>query len=169
MQPISPSASDRPAPVAQHPDSPGVRIPPPIIVLGAFLIGWALQSLVPLPFLAPPVSVGVGIALGAAGALFIAAAIPTMLRGHGTLNTAAPSASLVTSGPYRLSRNPMYLGLVLLYAGVACAFAIVWALPLVIPVVLYIRFRVIAPEERYLDRAFGDAYRSYRTRVRRWL
>jgi protein-S-isoprenylcysteine O-methyltransferase Ste14 len=95
--------------------------------------------------------------------------IPTLLRGKGTLNTNGSSAALVTSGPYRISRNPMYLGLVLLYAGVACVFSVVWALPLLIPLIIYTQLSVIAREERYLDRAFGDTYRAYRVRVRRWL
>jgi protein-S-isoprenylcysteine O-methyltransferase Ste14 len=96
-------------------------------------------------------------------------AIPTMLRRHGTLNTAAASAALVTSGPYRYSRNPMYVGLILLHTGLALVFALPWAVPLLILLVLYTSVGVIAPEERYLDRAFGDDYRVYETQVRRWL
>ena len=168
--PTSPSSSDRPAPATQQRrDSPGVRLPPPLVYLIAFLIGLLLQARFPAPFLPRPIALGLGAALMGAGALVIVSAIPTMLRGHGTLSTAAPSAALVTSGPYRYSRNPMYLGLVLLYGGFACALAITWALPLLIPLIVYTQVGVIAPEERYLERAFGDAYRAYRTRVRRWL
>ena len=110
-----------------------------------------------------------GLALAAVGILFIVTAIPTMLRGHGTLNTAAPSASLVTSGPYAFSRNPMYMGLVLVYSGLVCLFAVTWAAPILLLLILYTQVGVIAPEERYLDRTFGDTYRVYRKRVRRWL
>jgi protein-S-isoprenylcysteine O-methyltransferase Ste14 len=169
MQPSSPSAPHQPAQAVQQPDSPGVRVPPPIFFIAAFLVGDVLQSRLPLPFLAHPVALGLGGALAVIGALFIMTAIPTMLRGHGTLNTNGPSAQLVTPGPYRFSRNPMYLGLTLLYAGLAVAFANVWALPLLIPLVLYTHVGVILPEERYLDRTFGDTYRVYKTRVRRWL
>jgi protein-S-isoprenylcysteine O-methyltransferase Ste14 len=122
-----------------------------------------------LPFLARPVALGLGLTLVAVGGLFIVTSIPTMLRGHGTLNTAGPSAALVVSGPYAFSRNPMYLGLVLVYSGLACLFAVTWAIPIVLLLVLYTQLGVIAPEERYLDRAFGDSYRAYRSRVRRWL
>jgi protein-S-isoprenylcysteine O-methyltransferase Ste14 len=73
------------------------------------------------------------------------------------------------SGPYRISRNPMYLGLVLLYGGLACVFAIGWALPLLVPLILYTQVGTIVPEERYLERSFGESYRAYRSRVRRWL
>jgi protein-S-isoprenylcysteine O-methyltransferase Ste14 len=136
---------------AQLPDNPGVRLPPPALYGVAFL------------------ALSLGPALVIAAGLFIATAIPTMLRRHGTLNTAAASAALVTSGPYRYSRNPMYVGLILLYTGLALVFALPWALPLLIPLVLYTSVGVIVPEERYLDRAFGEDYRVYKTQVRRWL
>ena len=168
MQPIS-SSSDRLGGETQRLDSPGVRIPPPVVYVAAFLISLLLQARFPLPFLAQPVALGLGGVIAAVGALFIATSIPTMLRGHGTLNTAGPSAALVVSGPYRFSRNPMYLGLTLLYAGVAVMFAVVWALLFVIPLILYTQVRVIIPEERYLQRAFGDDYRAYCSQVRRWL
>jgi protein-S-isoprenylcysteine O-methyltransferase Ste14 len=169
MQPAAPPSAARPRPSGSRSDSPGVRIPPPLAYLVAFLIGLLLQARLPLPFLARPMALGLGAALVAACAILILTAIPTMLRGHGTLNTTAPSAGLVTSRPYRFSRNPMYLGLLLLYSGLACLFAVAWALPLLIPLVFYIQLGVILPEERYLERAFGDTYRSYRARVRRWI
>jgi protein-S-isoprenylcysteine O-methyltransferase Ste14 len=140
-----------------------------VLYLIAFIGGLVLQATFPLTYLASPLALGVGIALMACGALFIGTAIPTMLRGHGTLNTSGSSAMLVTSGPYRYSRNPMYLGLVLLYCGLACVFANGWALPLLIPLMLFTQVRAILPEERYLNRTFGETYRSYSSRVRRWL
>jgi protein-S-isoprenylcysteine O-methyltransferase Ste14 len=175
MNLTSQSSSDRSAPQhqqtqqTQRPDNPGVRLPPPAIYVVAFLVSFLLQHWFPLPFLSRPVALGLGLALVTAGGLFIATAIPTMLRRHGTLNTAAASAALVMSGPYRYSRNPMYVGLILLYTGLALVFAMPWALPLLIPLVLYTSVGAIAPEERYLERAFGDDYRVYKTQVRRWL
>jgi protein-S-isoprenylcysteine O-methyltransferase Ste14 len=168
MQPIS-SSSDRLGGGTQRLDSPGVRLPPPIFNIAAFAVGLLLQAWFPLPFLPRPVALGLGGVLAAIGLLFIATSIPAMLRGHGTLNTAGPSAALVMSGPYRFSRNPMYLGLALLFTGLAMMFAIVWALLFVIPLVLYTQIRVIMPEERYLQRTFGDSYRAYSLHVRRWL
>ena len=150
-------------------DSPGVRIPPPVVYAATFLAGVGLQRLIHLPFLPRPVALGLGGALLAGGVIVNLSAVPTMLRGHGTLNTSAPSAALVTSGPYRFSRNPMYVGLTLMYAGLASVFSVVWALPLLALALLYTNFRVIAPEERYLERRFGEAYRVYRARVHRWL
>ena len=168
MQPLS-SSSDRLAGRTHRLDSPGVRIPPPVIYAAAFVLGLLLQARFPLPFLVRPIALGLGGAIAALGALCIVMSIPTMLRGRGTLNTAGPSAALVVSGPYRFSRNPMYLGLTLLYAGVAVMLGVVWALLLVILLVIYTQVRVIMPEERYLQRAFGDDYRAYCSRVRRWL
>ena len=170
VQPIS-SSSDRPTRGTREFDSPGVRIPPPVLYIAAFLIGLALQARFPLPFLAQPVALGVGGVLAAVGALCIVTSIPAMLRGHGTLNIARPSTALVIviSGPYRYSRNPMYLGLALLFTGVAVLLAITWALLFVLPLVLYTQTRVIMPEERYLQRTFGDTYRAYCSQVRRWL
>jgi protein-S-isoprenylcysteine O-methyltransferase Ste14 len=139
------------------------------VYLGAFLIGLALQARVPIPFLARSLALSLGGVLTLLGALCIASAIPAMLSGHGTLNTAGSSAALVTSGPYRYSRNPMYVGLALLYLGLATLFAVVWAVFLIVPLILYTQRGVIIPEERYLRQAFGEAYRDYCARVRRWL
>jgi protein-S-isoprenylcysteine O-methyltransferase Ste14 len=144
-------------------------LPTAVVYLVAFLLGVALQAWLPLPFLPRPLAWGIGGALTAAEVVLMATAASTLLRGHGTLNTTAPSHALVTAGPYRVSRNPLYLALVLLYRGLACLLGVVWALPLLLPLVVYTQVGVIAREERYLERAFGDAYRSYRSRVRRWL
>ena len=160
------TSSDLPT---QRATGPGVIIPPPVIYLAVFLIGLAMHIAWPLPFLPRPTALSLGIALLAAGALFVVTSIPAMLRGHGTLSTNAPSAALVVSGPYRISRNPMYVALTLLYLGFACVFAIGWAIPLLAVPLLYTHYRVILPEERYLDAAFGDTYRAYRGHVRRWL
>ena len=154
---------------AQHKEGPGVRIPPPIYFVLALLAGWAIQTLLPLPWLTPPIAWSVGGALLVAGLMINATSVFVMVRGNGTLNTNGPSAALVTAGPFRFSRNPLYLGLVLLYSGIACLFAIVWAVPLLIPLVVYTQLGVIAPEERYLERAFGESYIIYKARVRRWL
>ncbi len=79
------------------------------------------------------------------------------------------SSALVTSGPYRFTRNPMYLGMASLYAGIALAFGLLWSLALLLAVLVVIDRGVIAREERYLERRFGDEYRIYKQQVRRWL
>lgn len=169
MSSTTPSGADRSNVATRPVDSPGVRIPPPVTYAAAFLTGVGLQRLVPLSFFPHLVALGLGGALAVGGAAINLTAVPTMLRKHGTLNTSAPSAALVTAGPYRFSRNPMYVGLTLIYAGVASLFGVVWALPLLLLALLDTNIRVIGPEERYLERRFGGAYRAYKARVRRWI
>lgn len=80
-----------------------------------------------------------------------------------------PTTALVTSGPYRLTRNPMYLGMAVLYVALALALGVIWALA-VLPFVIFAVDRlVIAREEPYLERKFGEQYRQYKGRVRRWV
>lgn len=152
----------------QRVDSPGVRIPPPLIFIAMFLVGWLGQSRLPLPFLPAPVSLALGAILLAGWLLLVAMSIPTMIRRGGTLNTSGQSSAVVTSGIYRVTRNPMYLSLVLLYLGVACLTRMAWPLPFLLIALVYTQV-VILREERYLERAFGAAYTAYKARVRRWL
>ena len=80
-----------------------------------------------------------------------------------------PASRLVTAGPYRFTRNPMYLGITLAYAGLALLIDTAWPLLLLPAVLALLMVVVVRREERYLERAFGDAYRAYRDRVRRWI
>ncbi len=80
-----------------------------------------------------------------------------------------PSTALITEGPYRFSRNPMYLALSLLYAGIGIAADSPWTLALLVPLLIVLHYGVIIREERYLERKFADAYRRYKSSTRRWL
>jgi protein-S-isoprenylcysteine O-methyltransferase Ste14 len=80
-----------------------------------------------------------------------------------------PTTTIVDTGPYRFTRNPIYLGMVLGLIGLAIALNSLWLLLTLVPFVLAIRYGVVAREEAYLERKFGDVYRGYRSRVRRWL
>lgn len=172
MQPTSTSTSsalEHSLPAAPRLDRPGVRIPPPVIYGVVFLIGLALQLRFALPFLPRAVAISAGAVLVCGYVVLAAMSIPTMLRRGGTLNTNAASQRLVTTGVYRVSRNPMYLSLALLYSGLACVFGLTWVLLLLPLPLLYTRFFAIAREERFLEGAFGEEYRAYTARVRRWL
>ena len=79
------------------------------------------------------------------------------------------TTTIVDTGPYRFTRNPIYLAMVLGLIGLAIAFNTLWLLLVPVPFALVTRYGVIAREEAYLDRKFGDVYRRYRSRVRRWL
>jgi protein-S-isoprenylcysteine O-methyltransferase Ste14 len=151
-------------------DTANVLIRPPIAWALAVLAGLALHWLVPLPV--KPASVAVG---WVGGTVFVLAfalavwAILTMTKAGSNVPTNRPTTVIVRSGPYRFTRNPIYLGMLIGLVGLAMAFDSLWLLVMLVPFFLVIRYDVISREEAYLDRKFGDAYRDYRMRVRRWL
>jgi protein-S-isoprenylcysteine O-methyltransferase Ste14 len=151
---------------------PVMRIPVPWVYVLTYLLGLALQLLRPIPIHSPLVSSGlriVGFSLVAAGMVVAFSALGIFRRTKTTTVPFEKPSTLVTSGPYRFSRNPMYLGLATLYAGVACTRLELWPL-VVLPLLLaYVNFEVIPVEERRLGEAFGDAYQQYGVRVRRWI
>ena len=148
----------------------GVIARPPLLFLSALLIGLALDNLLPLPVALP------GVLRAVLGAILILAGLALAaagIRGFGQAGTPVPtnepSRALVTSGIHGRSRNPIYLGLFALYLGLGVALGSPWILVLVLPLAAVIRYGVVAREEAYLERLFGDAYRTYKSRVRRWL
>ena len=150
----------------------GVMARPPVLFLAALLLGFAADRVRPVPFalgeadrfrwpLAGVLILG-GLALAAGGIRdFVRAATP--------VPTNQPTRALVTTGFHRFSRNPIYLGLFLVYGGLGVAGRSAWTLILTLPLAIAIRYGVVAREEAYLERRFGDRYRDYRARVRRWL
>ena len=99
----------------------------------------------------------------------VAWAIVTMIRAGSNVPTNLPTTTIVKSGPYRFTRNPIYLGMFLGLIGLAMAFDNLWLLMMLVPFALVIRYGVVAREEAYLECKFGDVYRDYHSRVRRWL
>lgn len=159
--------NDRP-----QPDTAGVIAHPPVIYLGFLLAGLAadwLLSLPPLPYAAGDTGVYLGGALGLAGLVLLFAAAARFIKAGTNIPTSRPSTALVTDGLYRFSRNPIYLGLTLVYLGLAVGMASLAVLLLLPPLLAVMQIGVIQREERYLEARFGEAYRAYRQRVRRWL
>jgi protein-S-isoprenylcysteine O-methyltransferase Ste14 len=155
--------SDRP------PDTAGLPLPPPVFFLVGLAAGWLLTPLLPAqPF--PPLAVTLGAPiLGLAGAVLIVWAIAAFRRARTSVDPRRPSTTVVTNGPYRFTRNPIYVSLTLMTAAFALRMNLLGPL-LMLPVVLVTVDRlVIAREERYLERKFGDEYRAYKARVRRWV
>jgi protein-S-isoprenylcysteine O-methyltransferase Ste14 len=150
-------------------DHAPVVLNPLLIYLGLFLLGALLQWILPLPFLAQAPARLIGLVVMLVNLAIGLPAVRAMLRARTSLNPARPVTSLVLSGPYRFTRNPMYLGLTLLFTGLAIIFRLPWALVLVPVVVWLITQWVIVPEERYLEGKFGSQYAEYKSRVRRWL
>lgn len=152
-----------------RPDVAGVIAPPPLIVGGFLLVGGVVHWFVPLGVTVSPASRIAGMALVALALPLAAVAIHAMIRAKTHFDPYKPSTSLLTGGIYGFSRNPMYVALLTLAAGIALLCNSAWMLMGLIPAALVLRFGVVAREERYLERRFGDEYRRYRARVRRWL
>jgi protein-S-isoprenylcysteine O-methyltransferase Ste14 len=152
------------------PETAQVLIRPPLAWAAAAFAGLVLDWLAPLPFLPAGAPVGWLGALVFVLALALAAwAAITMTRAGSNVPTNRPTTAIVESGPYRFTRNPIYMGMFGGLIGLAIAFNTLWLLAMLVPFVLVIRYGVVAREEAYLERKFGDVYRGYRLRVRRWL
>lgn len=150
-------------------DKPGVIARPPFIYLGALLLGLALDFAWPSAVLPGVLQYPIGGVIILAGIALMAAAMRRFAAAGTNVPTTLPATALVTGGIYRFSRNPIYVALSLIYAGLAVAADSLWALALLAPVLVMIRYGVIAREERYLQAKFGDAYRRYQASVRRWI
>jgi len=151
-------------------ETAGVVVPPPLLYVGGFLVGLALDWLLPLGRL--PRSrflMAVGIALLLVQLPLGVAAFRAMRRAGTQVNPYKPTTAMVTSGVFRISRNPIYLSFTLLYLGLVLLLGTVWPLCLLVPVLVVMQRGVILREEQYLEARFGEAYRRYRERVRRWL
>jgi len=149
---------------------PGVRMPPPLLYIVFLVIGIALSAVYPIHLLPRPIAWIAGAVILAAGiALGPVWGIRTMQRAKTTVRPDRAATTLLTDGPFRYSRNPLYVSLTLMYAGIAIIANSLWALILIIPPVAVISLFVIPREEAHLERTFGEAYERYRARVRRWL
>ena len=158
--------------MAEPPDTANVAVRPPIAWAVAAGAGLGLSWLRRLPFL-PAAWTTQTFVVG--GMVFVLAmglfawAIATMTRAGSNVPTSQPTTLIVETGPYRFTRNPIYLGMALALFGLAVMFDSVWLLLAMALFALVIRYGVIAREEAYLERKFGDIYGRYRARVRRWL
>lgn len=157
--------------MAVHTDSPNILAPPPLIYVAGLALGVLAGRELGLP--------GFGIGAGARttiGAILSLIGILVNFAGAGLfhrLRTAIipfkPATRLVTSGIYRWTRNPMYLGMAIAYAGIAALFDSLLAVGLLPVVLAIVQTQVIAREEAYLERTFGESYRNYKEQVRRWI
>ncbi|MFL5992314.1 MAG: methyltransferase family protein [Rubrobacteraceae bacterium] len=153
----------------QNADNPGVIAPPPLIYAGALAIGLLANRRYRLGFLPRGLSRALGWPLTAGGLAVAYLGSREMKRAETNIDPREPTTTIVTGGPYRCTRNPLYLSLTLIYGGIT---ALANALPaaLLLPVVLHVMRRgVVEREERYLEGKFGDEYLNYKARVRRWI
>jgi len=151
-------------------DHPGIYIPPPLIYVAFFFLSVLMQKILPLHFIGGTTLAKV------LGLIFISLyiclflpALQNFIASKNTLVTIKPASALQTTGIYAITRNPMYLSLIMLYTGVAM-FKGNWYTLLLLPLLIgIVQLSVIRKEEKYLQRAFGEDYVRYRSKVRRWI
>lgn len=149
-----------------------VRFPPPLVYLGAVLAGVGLRYLVGparLPIEYRTIGAVSGIALVAAGLNFIIWARIFFFRTKQNPIPWKPSPELILGGPYRFTRNPMYVGITLVVLGIGLGFNNLWVSLCAPMALLVVHFIAVRPEERYLSDKFGESYRTYLTQVKRYL
>ncbi len=149
----------------------GPLLPPPLLALAAAGLMWAMARKAGLPAYDFPGRAVLAFALAGAGLLLDLVSVAAFFRARTTINPLSPhrSSALVVSGFYRFTRNPMYLGMLLLLLGWAAWLGQPLALAIVAAFVVLLEFLQIRPEERALEEKFGDDYRAYKRRVRRWI
>ena len=155
--------------MADDQDNPGINVPQPLIYLLALLLGVLLDRRVHLPFLPRSAARGLGWPLIGGAVALNTWFLRTIRDAEVPIRTNKPVPRLTNEGPFSYSRNPSYLALAMLYAGIAVLRNSLWGI-LLLPVVLgMIQREVIGREERYLERTFGEEYLAYKARVRRWV
>ncbi len=155
----------------QSDDTPGVLAPPPLITLGLIAAGLILDSFwtIRLPSLPPPLDPLPGIVILVAGFALSAWSVLGFLHHRTHPDPYHPTTTLITSGPFRFSRNPIYVAFLLMHLGVGVWTAKLWVVAALLPAAAVFRYGVIGPEERYLERKFGETYLAYKQSVRRWI
>ena len=150
-------------------DSPGVAVLPPILYGGAFIAVLVLHWIWPLTIVSRPTAFWLGLLL-LVTALALGAWGRKTMHGAGTnISPLKPAIVLVTTGPYRLSRNPLYVAITFLFLALTMFLNTWWGIVLLLPVLAILHWGVVRREEHYLAKKFGDEYARYRYRVRRYL
>lgn len=149
-------------------ETSGVTLRPPFVYLTSILLGVLLQRLWPIGVVSqiPRLVVGIPLLIGSVG--MFGWAVGALRRAGTGIRAFEPTTALVTTGPYRYSRNPIYLAFTLFQAGIGMAVNNAWVLAMLVPTVALIITQVIAREERYLERRIGAPYLQYKAFVRRW-
>jgi protein-S-isoprenylcysteine O-methyltransferase Ste14 len=150
-------------------DAPSAKIIPPLVYLAGIVIGFLGSIWMPTRVVPNLLAWTVGGILVFCGAVLTGSAVLKFKDAGTTVRPDRAASTLVIACPYRITRNPMYLGLAFVYAGIAIAGQSVWALILLAVVLIIIQHRAIEPEEAFLERRFGADYVGYKEKVRRWI
>jgi protein-S-isoprenylcysteine O-methyltransferase Ste14 len=155
--------------MASSADNAGVVVLPPLLYGGALILFLALGWFWPMPILGHSMALWSGLAL-------VVFAVAIAMWGRRTMHAAGtnisplrPATAFVTTGPFRFSRNPLYVALTLLYLGLTLAFNTWWGIVILAPLLVVLHYGVVLREERYLEQKFGETYQEYRSSVRRYL
>lgn len=152
-----------------HKDHADVKIHPPVLLVLHIAAAYLLGRFILLPFAVPPASGNIGLVLAGIGFLLGVLSFYAFTKSRTTLNPHGSVTSLVSTGVYRFTRNPIYLGMVFMLIGFPLTFGNVWGIPLAPVFIFLMNQLVIEHEEAYLEKKFGEQYTSYKSRVRRWL
>jgi protein-S-isoprenylcysteine O-methyltransferase Ste14 len=155
--------------MADEHDSPGIRVPPPLIYLLPLALGLLLDRSLHIPFLPRRVARILGWPLVGGGVALSGWAFRTMRTAETTVRTDKAVSNLIQDGPFRYTRNPLYLSDAMIYAGISALRNSLWAIVLLPLGMFVIQREVMGREERYLERTFGEEYLAYKARVRRWI
>ncbi len=151
-------------------DRVGVIVPAPLIYLACLIVGLLIGVFHPIRLALPNlVTIGIGLVFIVAAGVIVWLSIPTMRKAGISTDPSRPPMKLVVGGPFRFSRNPIYVSLALGYTGITIGFNSLFSLLLLILALLAVNYFVISREEKYLEKKFGEEYLSYKSRVRRWL
>jgi len=150
-------------------DNAGVITIPPFIYIIGLIAGLLIHYFYPSDFLPEAIAIWIGVPLMLVAFPIAVMAFKTFKQAENDPDVRTPTTTIVTVGVYRLSRNPMYLSLAILYLGISCWVNSLWCLLLVLPVLIVVHEGVIKREEKYLEKKFGDAYLQYKSKVRRWI
>jgi protein-S-isoprenylcysteine O-methyltransferase Ste14 len=149
-------------------DLPGVVAHPPLIYLLFMAIGALLQNQIPINLTIPGQRV-LGVLLATGGFSLSSWSVIHFFQHRVNPDPFKPTTGIITTGPYRYSRNPIYIAFVMIQMGMGVWAQWPWMLITAVPATAIIFFGVILPEERYLEKKFGEDYMNYRSRVRRWI
>jgi protein-S-isoprenylcysteine O-methyltransferase Ste14 len=150
-------------------DNPGVIVFPPLLYGIAFAVVLALRWFWTMPIFDHAVALWPGLALVILAVGIALWGRSALLAAGTNVNPSLPTTAIVTSGPFRFSRNPLYMALTLLYFGLTLAVNTWWGIVVLVPLLVLMHRGVVLREERYLEAKFGETYRQYRSVVRRYL
>lgn len=150
-------------------DRPRVVVFPPLIMASALLSALALQYLWPLPIATRPAAIALGSILCMTGIATVAWGRITLMKAGTNVSPLKPTTAVVTKGPFRFTRNPLYVGGSALIVGLSLVLGTWWGAIMIAPHLVALHRGVVIPEEAYLESKFGDVYRNYKAAVRRYV